>query len=279
MIKLQDKLLSESNKSMRVVYNKHKEDRDKLLSEISDILLDQELEEDRLVLSGKERKKLFISLNKTISDITLEEAIMEKDRIEDILLSAATEKYAINSYITSLGRSFSLNKLTRQQISSIVNQEVDGKLWGERIWANKRVLERKLRRDLTNLLNGATDISKIKKEVSREFKQNAYNSKRLVNNELARVQYEVNEEFARENQITKQMFVATLDDRTSEECESYDGQVFDLDDSSKPDIPVHVNCRCTYVNIVDDWTPTKRKDNITKEVGNWSSYKKWLSDQ
>jgi SPP1 gp7 family putative phage head morphogenesis protein len=49
--------------------------------------------------------------------------------------------------------------------------------------------------------------------------------------------------------VTKVEWVTALDDRLCEECESLHGEIFDMDNI--PDLPVHPNCRCTVVPIIE----------------------------
>lgn len=44
-------------------------------------------------------------------------------------------------------------------------------------------------------------------------------------------------------------YVAALDDRVCEECESLHGNIYDVGD--QPDLPIHPNCRCTYVAYIE----------------------------
>ena len=57
--------------------------------------------------------------------------------------------------------------------------------------------------------------------------------------------------FAEENK-TRLLYNAVLDERTCEECESFNNKVFDYDDEDLPSLPRHVRCRCFYVPIPDD---------------------------
>ncbi|MEG1314066.1 MAG: minor capsid protein, partial [Bacilli bacterium] len=73
---------------------------------------------------------------------------------------------------------------------------------------------------------------------------------------------------------------ATLDNKTSKICRSYDGKVFDIDDINKPIPPLHPFCRSCLINIpFDNWQPKKRKDNETKEIIDYVDYDKWKSDK
>ena len=44
-------------------------------------------------------------------------------------------------------------------------------------------------------------------------------------------------------------WVSTLDNRTSQQCRSLDGQVFPVDKGPRP--PIHVNCRSSMVSVID----------------------------
>lgn len=58
------------------------------------------------------------------------------------------------------------------------------------------------------------------------------------------------EETLRDNKVvTGVIWVSTLDDRTSAQCQSLDGQRFDLGQGPRP--PIHVNCRSTIVPEID----------------------------
>ena len=49
--------------------------------------------------------------------------------------------------------------------------------------------------------------------------------------------------------IDKVQYSATLDGRTSPICQSRDGKIYKL--GSEPSLPAHINCRSTYVPIID----------------------------
>ncbi len=50
--------------------------------------------------------------------------------------------------------------------------------------------------------------------------------------------------------FVRELYVATLDSRTTEICSSLDGQIFDIGVGPKP--PIHFNCRSLRVGITDD---------------------------
>ena len=53
--------------------------------------------------------------------------------------------------------------------------------------------------------------------------------------------------------VNKVLFTATLEDNTCEICGELDGKYFNLNNA--PKIPIHPNCRCCHIPVVDDWKP------------------------
>lgn len=250
----------------------------KLIEQISIQLANKEENEAVLILSAEEKILTEYYLNKVVGEVINEQLKNEKGQIYDIFQKIANDKYESNQYILSLGTPVNFRKLPEDKVEAIVNQKIAGKLWSERLWVNTKALERELKRDMNNLINGRLNTQQLIKKVKDDFRVNRSQSKRLVVTEVARIQNEVNHEFALEEGITKQMFMATLDNATSEICEDLDGKVFDINDSDLPSIPLHPNCRSVLINMPnDEWKPTVRRDNIEKEVGTWTSFEDWKS--
>lgn len=96
---------------------------------------------------------------------------------------------------------------------------------------------------------------------------------RLVRNEVVRVQNAANEQFFKDNNDFKNLlYSATLDSKTCEKCASDDGKVFKVDED-RPELPRHVNDRCTYILLPNkNYRPDLRIDNETKETINYQTY-------
>ena len=85
--------------------------------------------------------------------------------------------------------------------------------------------------------------------------------------------------WAKEHNIKKQLFCATLDRKTSKICQSLDGKIYDFNDVHKQIPPLHPNCRSCLIDIVDGWKPKTRLDNETKQRINYKSYKEWKNEK
>ena len=147
------------------------------------------------------------------------------------------------------------------------------------IWHNKNQVAKTLKKEINDFLNGKTDVNTISKNIKNRFDVNYNISNRLVRTEIAKTQCEANEVWAKQHNIKKQMFCATLDGKTSKICQSLDGKIYDFDDEDKKIPPLHPNCRSCLIDIVDGWKPTQRLDNETKQRINYKSYKEWKNEK
>lgn len=68
---------------------------------------------------------------------------------------------------------------------------------------------------------------------------------------ISTVANEAREEYygANEDILSKEQWVATLDDSTCPECGDLDGEEFDVGEGDMP--PIHFNCRCVRVPVID----------------------------
>lgn len=76
---------------------------------------------------------------------------------------------------------------------------------------------------------------------------------RIVRTELTRIQNAAAADTYKAAGIEKYEYSAVDDDRTSEECAALDGKIFRLDEAVVGENfpPIHPNCRCTIIPIVD----------------------------
>ncbi|MBU5485969.1 minor capsid protein [Clostridium sp. MSJ-11] len=267
----------EKSKEAYKIQVKHREE---LLSKIGQVLLVYTILDSKLFLKGAEKLKLRSDFSKLISNIAIDEFKKEKTIINNILEEATEDKYYSSTYILNIGLDFKLQKITDKQIKSIVDTAIDGELWSDRLWTNKKDLEKTLNLEIERFLQGKTNVNKINNVIKDRFNQNAFNTRRLVQTETARCQNQVNDVFAEDHSIEEQMYTSTLDNATSKFCREHDGKRYKINDPNKPSLPAHPFCRSCYINIpFKGWKPKVRKDNITKEYIPYINYKEWLEQQ
>lgn len=271
-----DKVFNDVLEEFNSVYANIELNRKSLLDAISKIVLDYTVENDNLKLTDNERKKLIKQLYELIESFTSSEYKEEKKAINKTLTDSIQETHNLKYYILSIGINTKPKKIKNDKIKNIVDRKVDSENWSDRLWTNKTDIEIQLKKDIQNLLVGNISINKIKNIINERFSTNASNTDRLIQTEIARVQNDVNENFWKEEGIRKLIYLATLDTKTCKRCQKYDGKPFDVNDSNRPQLPLHPRCRCCYVETIDNWKPLKRRDNtIIDEHIDFTDYENW----
>src|SRR5699024_1594272 len=167
-----------SDEKLKKAYKQQKEDREKLLNAIGRVVLTYSILDGVLEVNFKQRRILKKKFNKNINDIISGQNKTEKEVIEDILTTVTKEKYYKNGYLISMGERIKLKKFSDKKINEIINSTIDGKRWSNRLWKNKKELEKKLKKEISKLFDGETSVNDIKKLVENKFNQNAFNTKR-----------------------------------------------------------------------------------------------------
>lgn len=277
-----EELNSQADEQILEFHKEQKENRDSILNEIAKIMLSYPITESIMSIGNSDKLKLKSRLNALIQNKIQSELNSETLKTKELLESTGKNKYDINNYINDIGNNdkLDINPVEDETLNKIINDKVENKTWSDRLWDNKNDLQKDLKAEIDDFLNGKTTVNEIEEKIKKKFNSDAYETKRLVHTEIARVQEETNQIWAKEHNIKYQMFMATLDYKTSERCRGLDGKVFEFDDVNKPIPPLHPFCRSTLVNMPNkDWRPSQRLDNVTKEKVNWQTYEEWAKER
>lgn len=273
-----EKMHNEGNKEIAAMLKTIKENNNSLLIEVGRILLDYDIIEERLKLTPGQIKAEFDKLGNLIKYSVKDEIESEISTTGDFLKYVTASTWDNSSYLLSIGIDFRLKKITSKQMASIINKTIKGKNYSDRIWCNKNEIAKTLQMNIKNFLEGKISVNDIKNTINDISNANAFNTKRLIRNEIGRVQADVNEVWAKENGIEYQLFDATLDNRTSSMCQNYDGKVYRIDDKDKPipNVNTHICCRSCLISIPSkDYRPSTKRDNISKEIIQYKTYSEW----
>lgn len=121
----------------------------------------------------------------------------------------------------------------------------DGKNFSDRIWTNRTALINELQRNLTQSLMMENTCDKTIEALMNRFGVSRNQAARLVYTENAYIQACAQGDSYRANGVKKFVFIATLDDRTSDICREMDGKIFDIADYAPGQTvpPLHPWCR------------------------------------
>jgi len=266
-------------KRVKSIYSKQAKDLDKILEVVGGKILTS-WAEDRLVISATKGKEALDEVNTLVTKLMAEELKLETKTLTDILGEVAAEQYTAQGYSIGLGlKGYKYSDAKLKTIEEIISERVDGMNWINRTGVNKAQLEASLKDEIAKLMKGESTPEKMTRNVKKQFGMSAFDTERLARTETARVQGRANEEFAKENGVETQLFIATLDNRTSNTCQHFDGQEFDVNDPNKPIPPLHPFCRSILSNIPErGWKPTTRRDNLTNDTVAWQDYEAWKKE-
>lgn len=271
-----------ADQQMQAVYSEQKSNLDELHKYLG-LLYVKNSVDGLLNVTPAQKKTILADVDQQIISAQKSIGSAEVQAVSEILKQNYGDMYYKTAYVmdTGLKAGIKFGMLKKEYIDSAVNSPVDGEIFSDRIWNDKAAVADKLKQSFVDALNGDTTIDKIGRQIQQIFNVQAYDSQRLVHTENARVQSAAIDDIGKSAGCSQQMFCATLEGNTCSECADYDGKYYDIDDDSKPEIPVHPNCRCVYINVppVSGWTPQNRRDNETGEDIGFKDYAQWAADK
>lgn len=269
----------ETNKEVKKILIQHKKYLERMRLEIGSLYMEYG---ENLHMSSIEKFNTRRKFENELKDMYKGLSSLEAGIVGSILYGAYKDSYYKTAYTIDKGISIGINyKILRKEfIDAVVNANFEGQNFSSRIWNNKDWLVNKLYDTIGKGIYEGYSVDKMSKEIKDIFGSSAYQSKRLINSELARVVTNASEEIYRDSGVVqKVIWIATLDKRTNPEDAALDGTIWDLDDINRPKIPLHPNCRCAIAPYIEGWSPRMRRDNITKENIPYQTYRDWAKDK
>ncbi len=224
-----ESLYDEADDQIKEVYKEQKKNRDELLQEIAMIMLAYTVLDSLMSLSRVDKIKEYNKMSMLIKKAIKGEANLQESVIENILTNTVNKTFKFYSYNANL-----------KDVRKIIEANFKGKHFSERVWENEENVAKLLHKQINDFLDGKINVNQIKKEIEKTFNNGAYNTKRLVETEVARCEDEAFKKFCKETGVKKVKRNEVLDSKTCEECAKLDGVIFDLDDA--PGV-VHPCCR------------------------------------
>lgn len=207
---------------------------------------------------------------------------VEKLKFQDEMINEYQHAYLHDTYnIQSMHGKYDVNfnTLNKQELRHILSKpwikdsNDEYRNFSQRIWGSyvdelpSQLMDSMLR----NALTGA-NYNKIQRDFRERF-TGVKNSHihRLVITEMAHVQEEASAKAYEEQGEEKYQYVATLENRTCDQCAALDGKIFLLKDRQTGiNYPViHPHCRCTTVPYITDTTIKNNrwsKDGIVDDI-------------
>ncbi|NMF04564.1 minor capsid protein [Clostridium beijerinckii] len=255
-----------SNPLISNIKDEQDEDYKYIYAFVAALLLEYTISEEKLKLSIAERATEFKKANELINKIFLKQIKNQTNNISDILKDTATKMIKHLS-----GSSKNPWNISNKDVKNILNTEIDGKTYSDRIYDNKNAIAKLIKKQIKDLLDGKTSVNEIKVLIKKTFGTNDDVTDRLVENEISRVCRALDEQYFIDNDIQDLIYVGILDEKICNKCFSHSGKPYKVNDPNRPKLPLHVRCRCFYA-IADNNVSKAEKDDII-------SNKKWLESE
>lgn len=274
-IKIRSDIDDAAKKQIRQILKRYKLSQDELVQATAAIILDSVDGNGAIVLSPS----LIVQLRNTVTSNLSPLAAAEEDILSDLLAGAYVQS-ATNtaSALGVVGMIADWNILRKEFVDRAINAPISGSTFSSRIWQNTNDLANRIYNDILDCIRNGTRPNEIWRKIKNDYGVSAYQAKRLVNTELAKVVNDAQLEVYRNSDVVKKvMWSATLESNTCDVCGDNDGKIFDLDDA--PHLPEHPNCRCALVPVVEGYEPRYRSDNETHEVIDYITFDEWKKNK
>ena len=213
--------------------------------------------------------------------------IYPKEELEQTMCykGVINESYYKAVYDTQMGTGydFSFSKLDNNTINQLLTERWSGLNYSQRIWKNTDYLADALSYTLGGAMLSGQSIEKTTKQIKERFNVSKYYAERLVRTETNHFNNRADAMAYEELGVKEYVFVATLDSRTSDICQSHDNKRYKYKDMEEgvnyP--PLHPNCRSKtrgYISEEVEKTLKRRARNpVTgrNEIVDNISYQEW----
>lgn len=243
---IQDKTLFK--KDLKEFLKKYKSERD--IVEKKKLYLEIDLMQTKRKIKRLEYLKAQIDMELIKYADEFEQAIQEQ------LMKVYEEVY------NSLGKDIGLKAmLDKEKILDIINKPFAGENYSQRIWGNTDKLARVVKQELVNSMIQGVNVGKLTDRIIDRLDKAKYsNVERVVRTELNNAFNQATLKGYDDAEIKYYIYLATLDNRTSQICASLNGEKFKLENAvtgiNYP--PMHPNCRSTTIPVID-YTSLKKE--------------------
>ena len=226
-----------------------------------DVNLLREYKDELRLQSAKAYMSRLEELKLNLKNITVNLGVEESKAYYQTLSKIYSDTYKKTSYDMDkfLGFSTGFEGLNYKKLNSAIHQPWLGMNFSDRIWNNKGKLLDQINTTFLQGVAQGQNPRKIAETMSKNMGTSYYNCERLARTECAHIMGEATLQEYKDKHIDEYKFEATLDGRTSDICQSLDGEVFKLKEAQEgvnyP--PMHPNCRSTTI-------PYFKPDDIDK---------------
>ncbi|MCI6276269.1 MAG: minor capsid protein [Clostridium sp.] len=147
-----------------------------------------------------------------------------------------------------------------------------GGTFSERLWKNTQVLAMNLNDIVTNGITQGKTVTEMAIQLNNAMNNGFNVSHRLVRTETMHYLNESAVKGYKDAGCEEVQLWAAVDERTCPTCGIKHGNIYRIKD--RPVLPLHANCRCTYLPVVDETGTSKNEERIsnTQSISDLNNY-------
>lgn len=215
-------------------------------------------------LSDMHKFNRLTNLQKNIENIIRELGENVESFGKNNMLDGFKETYS--NVMTKLGIT-KFDEVPKKVMEEMLRKPWLGSNFSERLWKNTQVLASNLNELLTNGIIQGKTITEISIQLNNRMNEGFNVSHRLIRTEIMHYLNESAKKAYKDGGCEEVQLWAAVDERTCSTCGVKHGNVYRLKDC--PTLPLHANCRCTILPIVDvknaKYDHDKAKENVNDE--------------
>lgn len=242
-----------ANKGLMEEYKEQKKQLDRLIALLGFLYL-MYSKEDGLYMTISEKNREMRKIEKELKEIYKHLSHYEVHNIYNILNKSYKETYYRVAHLLDSGivGGIKYKSLNQKAIDGLIkNHEIEELTYSDRVWKNNDLLIGKLHEDFGQVIYDKKDVRVATEDIKDIFNSSAYQSKRLMHDQLSRILTSAMLTMYEDTEIVeKVIWMSVLDENTCSDCDILDGTIFDIDESFE-EPPLHVWCRCTLAPYIE----------------------------
>ncbi|MDQ0150574.1 minor capsid protein [Eubacterium multiforme] len=152
----------------------------------------------------------------------------------------------------------------KKLMEEMLNKPWLGSNFSERLWKNTKTLAINLNDILTTGLTQGKTVTEMAIQLNNRMNEGFNVAHRLVRTETMHYLNESSIQAYTDSGCDKVQYWAAEDERTCPRCGIKHGNIYSLKD--RPVLPLHANCRCTYLPIIDEEDAKKDHDKAKEDI-------------
>lgn len=187
--------------------------------------------------------------------------------VQKFYINNATEgfKEVYKNVRASLG-DLGFTEPPKKLMEQLLRKQWEGSNFSTRLWKNTQVLVTNLNDILTNGLIQGKTVTEMAIQLNNRMNEGFNVAHRLVRTETMHYLNESSIQAYKDSGCRKVQYWAASDERTCPRCDIKHGNPYIIKDA--PVLPLHANCRCTYLPVIDEDDTLKDHDKAKEDINN-----------